>query len=218
MSDSPVVETPRLELNKPVPDFRVKTTHGEIQLSTWNPDHWVVLFSHPADFTPVCTTEFMAFAELNDAFEQRNVKLLGNSIDSIYSHIAWKRSIQQNFGVEIPFPIIEDLKMEVSKAYNMVHEASSDTAAIRAVFVIDPARRLRAMIYYPLDVGRNMPEILRLIDALQLSDAQGVACPANWNPGDEVIMPPPKTYKDAVERLARTDLDVIDWYFSKKKL
>lgn len=207
-----------LQLNKVVPDFTAKTTHGEITLSTWNPDSWVILFSHPADFTPVCTTEFMAFAELNDEFEKRNVKLLGNSIDSVYSHIAWKRSIKDNFDVDIPFPIIADLDMNVSKLFNMVHEATSDTAAIRAVFVMDPERRLRAMIYYPLDVGRNMDEIVRLVDALQTGDENGVACPANWKPGEDVIVPPPKTYGEAVERLTRDDIDVTDWYFSKTKI
>jgi peroxiredoxin (alkyl hydroperoxide reductase subunit C) len=214
-----VNETPQfLQLNKVVPDFTAKTTHGVLTLSEWNPDKWVILFSHPADFTPVCTTEFMAFAELNDEFEKRNVKLLGNSIDSVYSHIAWKRSIKENFDVEIPFPIIADLDMNVAKLFNMVHEASSDTAAIRAVFVLDPDRKLRAMIYYPLDVGRNMDEILRLVDALQTSDEKGVACPANWQPGEQVIEPPPKTYGEAVERLSRDDLEVTDWYFSKKSI
>ncbi len=207
-----------LQLNEVVPDFTAKTTHGEITLSEWNPDKWVVLFSHPADFTPVCTTEFMAFAELADEFDKRNVALLGNSVDSVYSHIAWKRSIKENFDVDIPFPIIADLDMNVSRLFNMIQEATSDTAAIRAVFVLDPDRRLRAMVYYPLDVGRNMPEILRLVDALQTGDEKGVACPANWQPGDMVIEPPPKTYNEAVERMTREDLEVTDWYFSKKKI
>ncbi|MEZ4439555.1 MAG: peroxiredoxin [Polyangiaceae bacterium] len=211
-------DSPRLELNGPVPDFEAKTTHGPIRLSEWHRDKWVVLFSHPADFTPVCTTEFMAFAKLNDEFEKRNVKLLGNSIDSIYSHIGWVQSIKANWDVEIPFPIIADLDMKVAKKFGMLHEASSDTAAVRAVFVIDPERKLRAMIYYPLNVGRNMDEVLRLVDALQAADQHGVACPANWRPGDEAIVPPPATVADAKARLASEEYEVTDWYFAKRSL
>ena len=205
-----------LQLNAPVPDFDAKTTHGDLRLSTWNPDKWVVLFSHPADFTPVCTTEFMGFAELQDEFAKRNVALLGNSIDSIYSHIAWVRSIKQHFGVDIQFPIIADLDQKVSSKFGMVHEASSNTAAIRAVFIIDPKRILRAMIYYPLNVGRNMAEVLRVVDALQTADTHGVACPANWNPGEKVIVPPPGTTQEADARVADASLEVTDWFFSKK--
>lgn len=210
--------TPALQLNGPVPDFEAKTTHGQIRLSTWNKDKWIILFSHPADFTPVCSTEFMAFAKLSDAFAQRNVALLGNSIDSVYSHIAWVRNIKLNFGVSIDFPIIADLDMKVAKKFGMIHEASSDTAAVRAVFVIDPERRLRAMIYYPLNVGRNFDEILRLIDALQTADQHGVACPADWRPGQPVIVPPPGTTADADARVADDSLNVTDWYFAKREL
>ncbi len=209
---------PRLELNGPVPDFEANTTHGPIRLSTWNPDKWVILFSHPADFTPVCTTEFMAFAGLTDELEKRNVALLGNSIDSIYSHIGWVRSIKQNWDVDITFPIIADLDMKVARLYGMLHEASSATAAVRAVFFIDPARKLRAMIYYPLNLGRNFDEIVRVVDALQTVDEHGVACPANWRPGDKVIVPPPVTTLAAAERLADKSLEVTDWYFSKKSV
>ncbi len=210
--------SPGLQLNGPVPDFTATTTHGELQLSTWNRDKWVILFSHPADFTPVCTTEFMAFAKLNEAFAKRNVALLGNSIDSVYSHIAWVRNIKENFGVDIEFPIIADLDMKVAKAFGMIHEASSDTAAIRAVFVIDPERKLRAMIYYPLNVGRNFDEILRLVDALQTTDSHGVACPADWRPGDKVIVPPPSTTTEAEARANNKEYEVSDWYFSKRDL
>ncbi|MCA9624420.1 MAG: redoxin domain-containing protein [Myxococcales bacterium] len=160
----------------------------------------------------------MAFAKLNDEFEKRNVKLLGNSIDSIYSHIGWVQSIKANWDVEIPFPIIADLDMKVAKKFGMLHEASSDTAAVRAVFVIDPERKLRAMIYYPLNVGRNMDEVLRLVDALQAADQHGVACPANWRPGDEAIVPPPATVADAKARLASEEYEVTDWYFAKRSL
>ena len=209
---------PSLQLNGPVPDFKAKTTHGEIQLSTWNADKWVILFSHPADFTPVCTTEFMAFAKMQEEFDKRGVALLGNSIDSVHSHIAWVRSIKQNFDIDIKFPIIADLDMKVAHAFGMVHAASSDTAAVRAVFIIDAARKLRAMIYYPLNVGRNFDEILRAVDALQTADKHGVACPADWRPGDKVIVPPPATTQAAEERMVDKSMEVTDWYFAKKKL
>ena len=209
---------PRLELNGPVPDFEAVTTHGKIKLSEGNKDKWVILFSHPADFTPVCTTEFMAFAKLQKEFDKRNVALLGNSIDSVHSHIAWVRNIKQHFDVDIEFPIIADLDMKVAKAFGMVHEASSATAAVRAVFFIDPARKLRAMIYYPLNVGRNFDEIVRVVDALQTADKHGVACPADWRPGDKVIVPPPATTKDAEARVKSKEYEVVDWYFSRKTL
>lgn len=209
---------PRIELNGPAPDFEANTTQGPLKLSEWNKDKWVILFSHPADFTPVCTTEFMAFAKLAPEFAKRNVALLGNSIDSVYSHIAWIRSIKQNFGVDIPFPIIADLDMKVAMAYGMIHEPSSLTAAVRAVFVIDPDRKIRAVIYYPLNVGRNFDEILRLVDALQTADKHGVACPADWRPGEKVIVPPPGTAKAAEERVADKKFEVTDWYFSKKTI
>lgn len=208
---------PRLQLNGPVPDFEAKTTHGTIKLSEWNKDKWVILFSHPADFTPVCTTEFIEFAKMNDEFTKRNVSLIGNSVDSIYSHIAWVRNVKENFDVDIPFPVIADLDMRVSHKFGMIHEASSDTAAVRCVFFIDPKRTLRAMIYYPLNVGRNFDEILRVVDALQTVDERGVACPANWRPGDKVIVPPPATVADATERVGNKDYEVTDWYFSKRK-
>ncbi|MCB9729713.1 MAG: peroxiredoxin [Deltaproteobacteria bacterium] len=209
---------PALQLNGPVPDFKAKSTAGEIQLSEWQKGKWVILFSHPADFTPVCTTEFMAFAGLEDELARRNVALLGNSVDSVFSHIAWIRNIKENFDVDIRFPVIADLDMKVSKAYGMIHSASSDTSAVRAVFFIDPKRILRAMIYYPLNVGRNFDEVLRVVDALQTVDKHGVACPANWTPGDKVIVPPPGTAADAEKRLQQSEYEVTDWYFSKKSV
>lgn len=209
---------PRLELGGLVPDFEAETTHGPIRLSEWNKDKWVILFSHPADFTPVCTTEFMAFAKLEDELKKRNVALLGNSVDSIYSHIAWVRNIKDNWDVDINFPIIADLDMNVAKLYGMLHQASSATAAVRAVFFIDSERKLRAMIYYPLNVGRNFDEVLRVVDALQTADQHGVACPADWRPGDKVIIPPPATVSQASERVDDKSLEVTDWYFSKKQL
>ena len=209
---------PRVELNGPAPDFKANTTHGEIQLSTYAPGKWVILFSHPADFTPVCTTEFVEFAKRYPEFERRGVALLGNSIDSVYSHIAWVRNIEEKHGVQIKFPVIADLDQKVARLYGMIHEPAAATAPVRCVYFIDPNRVIRAMIYYPLNVGRNFDEILRVVDALQTVDANAVACPANWRPGDEVIVPAPLTQKAAEERAANKDLHVSDWYLSKKKL
>jgi len=216
--DSIPVAAPRIELNGPAPDFQANTTQGPIQLSQWEKDKWVILFSHPADFTPVCTTEFMEFAKMYEEFKKRNVALLGNSIDSVYSHIGWVKNIEKNFGVKIPFPIIADLDQKVAKLYGMIHTPSAVTATVRCVFFIDPKRNVRAMVYYPLNVGRNFDEILRVVDALQTVDKYGVACPANWRPGQEVIVPPPATTQAADERVADKSLQVTDWYFSKKKL
>lgn len=215
-NQSPVA--PRLELNGPVPDFVANTTHGPVHLYEWNKDKWVILFSHPADFTPVCTTEFIAFAKLQSEFDRRNVVLLGNSIDSVHSHIAWVRNIKEKFGVDIKFPIIADLDMKVAKAFGMLHEASSATAAVRAVFFIDPARKLRAMIYYPLNVGRNFDEIVRVVDALQTADKHGVACPADWRPGEKVIVPAPATTALAEQRVQSKEYEITDWYFAKRSL
>ena len=209
---------PRLELNGPAPDFDANTTHGPIKLSEWQKGRWVILFSHPADFTPVCTTEFAEFAKRSDDLEKKNVALLGNSIDSVYSHIAWVRNIEKNFGVQIKFPVIADLDQKVARLFGMIHEPSSVTAAVRCVFFIDPKRTLRAMIYYPLNVGRNFDEIVRVIDALQTADKHGVACPANWRPGDDVIVPAPTTIKGADERMHDKTVTATEWYFSKKKL
>jgi peroxiredoxin 2/4 len=203
-------------LNEPAPDFEAPTTHGPKKLSDYK-GKWLVLFSHPADFTPVCTTEFIGFAQRYPEFQKLNCELLGLSIDSNYSHLAWTRNIKQNFGVEIPFPVIADLSMRVANAYGMVMPGASDTSTVRAVFVIDPKGILRAMIYYPLTNGRSIDEILRLVTALQTSDANGVATPAGWQPGEKVIVPPPQTAQAAEERLS-AGYECVDWYFSKKDL
>ncbi|MCS7124501.1 MAG: peroxiredoxin [Candidatus Bathyarchaeota archaeon] len=211
---------PLLCLGEVVPDFEAVTTHGKIRLSDFK-GKWVILFSHPADFTPVCTTEFVAFAQIHPELAKRNVQLIGLSIDSVYSHIAWVRTIKEKLGVTIPFPIIADLDMKVANLFGMIHPKQSTTAAVRCVFVIDPEMRLRAMIYYPLNVGRNMDEILRLIDALQTADKYKVALPANWRPGDPVIVPAPATQEDAEKRLqdaAREGYECLDWFLCKKKL
>jgi len=203
-------------LNEPAPEFEAVTTHGVIRLSDYR-GRWLILFSHPADFTPVCTTEFIAFAEIYPELQKRGVDLLGLSIDSVYSHIAWIRNIKEKTGVEIPFPIIADLNKEVASLYGMIMPGESKTETSRCVFVIDPNGILRAMIYYPLTTGRNMQEILRLIDALQTTDAHKVATPANWKPGDKVIVPPPTTLEMAEERV-EAGYECIDWYLCKKEL
>jgi peroxiredoxin (alkyl hydroperoxide reductase subunit C) len=202
-------------LNERAPDFDVRTTHGMKKLTDYE-GKWLILFSHPADFTPVCTTEFMGFAKHYDEFKSLNTELLGLSIDSIFSHIAWVRSIKQNFGVDIKFPIIEDLKMDVAKAYGMIHPGAADTSAVRATFFIDPKGVMRAMVYYPMSNGRSIAEFMRVIKALQQSDKTGYATPENWQPGEACIVPPPKTMDDVEARL-KSDHKITDWYFSQTK-
>ena len=203
-------------LNEPAPAFEAPTTHGVKKLEDYR-GKWLVLFSHPADFTPVCTTEFMAFARRHADFQKVNCELLGLSIDSHYSHVAWVRNIEEKFGVEIPFPIIADLKMEVAHAYGMIHPGAADTSAVRATFVIDPEGVLRAMVYYPLSNGRSIDEILLLVKVLQTSDANGVATPEGWQPGDKVIVPPPASTAEAEARMGE-GYECVDWYFCKKEL
>lgn len=202
------------------PDFQAKSTHGVIQLSDYTQKgKWVMLFSHPSDFTPVCSTEFIQFAKRNDDFVKLNVQLVGISVDSVYSHIAWVRDIEKNAGVEVKFPVVADLDQRVAQLYGMVHESVSDTATIRAVFAIDPKQNIRAIIYYPMQVGRNVDELIRMFQALQTADANGVSCPANWQPGDDVIVPAPATQADAVKRVEDTSgLKVNSWYLSTKSL
>ena len=218
MSTETFTGMPRI--NDPAPDFKAKSTHGMIQLSDYTAKgKWVLLFSHPADFTPVCTTEFVEFARHYEDFEKRNVQPIGVSIDSIYSHIAWVRNIEENFGVAIKFPVIADLDQKVARSYGMVHEAVAETAAVRAVFFIDPKGNVRALLYYPLSLGRNIDEIIRVFDALQTADGNACATPANWKLGEPVIVPAPITQQDAAERAkGGKDLDVKDWYFTKKNL
>ncbi|BAS29314.1 peroxiredoxin [Limnochorda pilosa] len=203
-------------LGKPAPDFEANTTQGRFRLADFR-GSWLVLFSHPADFTPVCTTEFMAFARKYDAFQERGVQLLGLSVDSVPSHIAWTRNVEEKTGVKIPFPIIADLDRKVAQAYGMFQEGESSTETVRCVFVIDAESVLRAMIYYPLNVGRNVDEVLRLVDALQTASKHGVATPANWRPGEKVVVPAPTTQEGAVERL-QEGLESVDWYLSFKEL
>jgi peroxiredoxin (alkyl hydroperoxide reductase subunit C) len=210
---APAVGFPRI--NEHAPDFHAQTTFGPRSLADYN-GKWLVLFSHPADFTPVCTTEFIGFARAAEEFRALNTELLGLSIDSIYSHLAWTQNIKEKFGTEIPFPIIEDLSMNVARAYGMIHPGASDTSAVRATFVIDDKGILRAMIYYPMTNGRSVDEILRLLQGLQYSLANGVATPEGWRPGDRVLFGAPKTAAELDARLAE-GLETTDWYFSMKK-
>lgn len=198
-------------LNEPAPQFTALTTAGKISLSDYK-GKWVVLFSHPADFTPVCTTEFVAFSKLNDKFEKMNTQLIGLSIDSVHSHIAWLRNVEKNFGEKVKFPLIADLDMKVAHLYGMIHPGASNTSTVRCVFIIDPKQVLRAMIYYPLSNGRNMDEIMRIVTAMQYSDEHKVATPANWQPGDDVIVPAPATL-DGAEKRMKEGLNCKDWYF-----
>ena len=199
------------------PQMTVQTTHGEKVLPDAMKGKWFVLFSHPADFTPVCTTEFVAFSQAYDEFKALNTQLIGLSIDSVHSHIAWVRNVKEKMGVEIPFPIIADLDMKVAKRYGMLHPGQSTTSTIRTVFFIDDKGVMRAMLYYPMSNGRSMPEILRLTKALQTSDAHGIATPANWQPGDHVVVPAPKTAEEMNKRLGE-GYECKDWYLCFKKL
>ena len=203
-------------LGESAPDFEAETTQGPMKLSDLK-GKWVVLFSHPADFTPVCTTEFMAFAEIHDELAALNVKLIGLSIDSISSHLAWVHNIKEKMGVTIPFPVIADLNMKVAKKYGMIHPGQSSTVTVRCVFFIDDKGVMRAMIYYPLQNGRFMPEIIRLVKALQTTDQYKVSTPANWQPGDKVVVAPPKTIAELDNRLGE-GYECKDWYLCYKKI
>ena len=199
------------------PDFEAVTTKGNIRFSDFNKGSWVILFSHPADFTPVCTTELTGFARELDFFNTHNTKLIGLSIDSIHSHIAWVNNVREKMGVLMDFPIIADIDMKVAKLYGMLQPGASETAAVRAVFFIDPAGKVRLVMYYPLNVGRNMEEIKRVLVALQTADEYKVAIPVNWKKGEKVIVPPPKTLGELEERLA-SPYEMVDFYLAKKEL
>lgn len=199
------------------PDFEATTTIGNLKFSDYNKDSWVILFSHPADFTPVCTTELSAFAQEEEYFKQQNTKLIGLSIDSIHSHVAWVNNVKKNMGILMKFPIIADIDMKVAKLYGMLQPGESETAAVRAVFFIDPTGKIRLIMYYPLNVGRNMDEIKRVLSALQTSDENKVAMPLNWKKGDKVIVPPPKTV-EAMEERENSGYEMVDFYLAKKDL
>lgn len=220
-------ETPSIPLiGQDAPAFDAQTTQGPISFPADFKGKWVILFSHPADFTPVCTTEFMTFATMMPEFNALNCQLVGLSIDSNFSHIAWLRTIQERIkyknmeNVQVTFPLIADIKMDVAKKYGMLQPSASDTQAVRAVFFIDPNAKIRALIYYPLSNGRNFQEIKRLLIAMQTSDAHQCATPADWQPGDDVIVPPPGSCGAAADRVANAGPDYycLDWFLCFKKL
>lgn len=200
------------------PDFQAATTEGEIKFHEWQGQDWVVLFSHPADFTPVCSTELAEFGRRNDEFKQRGTKLIGLSIDSIHSHLAWRENLKQIMDVELPYPLIADLNTDVAQKYGMIHPGAAATATVRAVFLIDPNHVVRALVYYPLNVGRNVDEIVRLLDGLQTADKNACATPVNWKPGEKVVVPPPKTSAEVAERNSHDDYERFDFYLNKKSL
>jgi peroxiredoxin (alkyl hydroperoxide reductase subunit C) len=212
-------------IGEKAPAFVAETTQGPIRFPDDYNGKWVIFFSHPADFTPVCTTEFMTFASMAEEFRELNCELLGLSIDSTYSHIAWLRTIQERIAykgmetVEVHFPVISDLKMNVSRAYGMLQPEASTTQAVRAVFLIDPKSIVRAILYYPLSNGRNMDEIKRLLLAMQTSDKHNVATPADWRPGEDVIVPPPGSCGTAKERVESPgeETTCLDWFMCLRK-
>ena len=218
--------TPRMPMiGDPAPEFKAQTTQGEINFPADYAGEWVILFSHPADFTPVCTSEFLTFAVLEEKFAKLNTRLVGLSVDGLMSHIAWLRTIKEKIefnghkNVEVKFPLIDDVSMNVAKKYGMIMPNASSTKAVRAVFVIDPKGIVRAIIYYPLSTGRNFDELIRLVQALQTADAFGVATPADWRPGDDVIVPPPGSCGLAKERMAeQKDMKCQDWFFCLRPL
>jgi peroxiredoxin 2/4 len=215
MENPHVLSIPRI--GDPAPDFEAMTTTGKIRFSDYIKGSWTILFSHPADFTPVCTTEMTGFAKEQAWFDAQNTRLIGLSIDSIHSHIAWVNNVHEKMGIWMKFPIIADIDMKVSKLYGMLQPGESETAAVRAVFFIDPLGIIRLIMYYPLNVGRNMDEIKRVLQALQTASKYSVAMPLNWKQGEKVIVPPPKTLEALEERLA-SNLEMVDFYLAKKEL
>lgn len=214
---------PRIGEN--APEFKAVTTQGDINFPSDYKGSWVILFSHPADFTPVCTSEFMTFATLEPKFNKANCKLVGLSVDGLYSHIAWLRTIKEKIeykgmkDVEVKFPLIEDITMEVAKKYGMMMPGESNTKAVRAVFVIDPKGVIRTIIYYPLSLGRNFDELYRVVIALQTADEFNVATPADWRPGDEVIVPTAGSCGVAKERMDnKENMHCYDWFFCTKPI
>ncbi|MEW5844887.1 MAG: peroxiredoxin [Bacteroidota bacterium] len=224
MEENQVIAMPRI--GDKAPEFKAVTTQGEINFPADYKGSWVILFSHPADFTPVCTSEFMTFASMEQKFNEANCKLVGLSVDGLYSHIAWLRTIKEKIeykgmkNVEVKFPLIEDITMEVAKKYGMIQPGESNTKAVRAVFFIDPKGIIRTIIYYPLSLGRNFEELYRVLIALQTADEFGIATPADWQPGDDVIVPPAGSCGTAKDRMEgkTDDMKCYDWFFCTKKL
>lgn len=221
---TPIAAMPRI--GEPAPAFTATTTQGDISFPGDYAGRWVIFFSHPADFTPVCTSEFMTFASLQDEFAALNTALVGLSVDGLFSHIAWLRTIKEKItfrdlsNVEVTFPLIEDVSMSIAQQYGMIMPGEDSTKAVRAVFVIDPTGTIRAIIYYPLSLGRNFDELRRVIVALQTADALAVATPADWRPGEPVIVPPPGSCGGAKDRMAGADEGVscVDWFFCTREV
>ena len=222
-NENKVTAMPRI--GDKAPDFTAVTTQGEINFPSDYSGQWVILFSHPADFTPVCTSEFITFASMEDTFAEANCKLVGLSVDGLYSHIAWLRTIKEKIeyrgmkNVEVNFPLIEDITMEVAKKYGMIQPGEDTTKAVRAVFFIDPKGIIRTIIYYPLSLGRNFDEIYRALVALQTADAFNIATPADWRPGDDVIVSPAGSCGTAKNRMeGKEDMECQDWFFCSRKI
>ncbi len=223
-TSTPATAMPRI--GDPAPAFTAKTTQGDIAFPDDYAGSWVIFFSHPADFTPVCTSEFMTFASMQDDFAALNTKLVGLSVDGLFSHIAWLRTIKSTItyrdmkNVEVTFPLIEDVSMAIAQKYGMIMPGEDSTKAVRAVFVIDPAGTIRAIIYYPLSLGRNFDELHRVIVALQTADALSVATPADWRPGEPVIVPPPGSCGGAKDRMegSAEGVTCVDWFFCTKEV
>jgi peroxiredoxin 2/4 len=217
---------PMPRIGERAPAFKAITTQGEIDFPKQYAGSWVILFSHPADFTPVCTSEFMTFASMEEQFAQADCKLVGLSVDGLYSHIAWLRTIKEKIeykgmkNVEVRFPLIEDITMDVATKYGMIQPGESSTKAVRAVFYIDPKGIIRTIIYYPLSLGRNFDELYRVLIALQTADAFSVATPADWRPGDDVIVPTAGSCGVAQERMTakQEDITCYDWFFCTRKI
>jgi len=219
--------TPMPRIGDTAPSFEAVSTQGGIKFPGDFKGKWIVLFSHPADFTPVCTSEFMTFAKMEDDFKKLNTQLVGLSVDGLYSHIAWLRTIKEKIefrgwkNVEVKFPLIEDITMEVAKKYGMIQPGESSTKAVRAVFFIDPTAKIRAIIYYPLSLGRNFEELKRVVIGLQTADKFSIATPADWKPGEDVIVPPAGscgTAEDRMQGRESGDLYCKDWFFCMKPL
>jgi peroxiredoxin (alkyl hydroperoxide reductase subunit C) len=219
-----VSQMPRI--GEPAPEFKAVTTQGEINFPRDYKGSWVILFSHPADFTPVCTSEFMTFASMENEFNEANCKLVGLSVDGLYSHIAWLRTIKEKIAyknmkdVEVTFPLIEDITMNVAKKYGMIQPGEDTTKAVRAVFFIGPEGMIRTIIYYPLSLGRNFKELYRVLIGLQTADIFNVATPADWEPGDDVIVPTAGSCGSAKDRMGglEGEMECQDWFFCTQKL
>jgi peroxiredoxin (alkyl hydroperoxide reductase subunit C) len=224
--ESAINNNPMPRIGEQAPAFTASTTQGKINFPEDFKGKWVILFSHPADFTPICTSEFVTFGKMQKEFENLNCRLIGLSIDSLSSHIAWLRTIKEKIqyrdmkNIDVQFPLIDDIKMEIANKYGMIHPGASDTKAVRAVFFIDPSGIIRTIIYYPLNLGRNFDELKRIVTGLQTIDKFSVALPADWRPGDDVVLPAPGTMEAANKRAENPEENATcsDWFFCTKKL